>query len=35
MLDSMMLLAFAALALVMAGLVKWSDEIVKEGRGEK
>jgi hypothetical protein len=35
MLDSIMIISFAALTLAMAGFVKWSEETVKEGREEK
>ncbi|WP_139015516.1 MULTISPECIES: hypothetical protein [Metabacillus] len=35
MLDSIMILSFAALTLLMSGLVKWSEKIVTEGREEK
>lgn len=35
MLDSIMIISFTALTLAMAGFVKWSGDLVKEGREEK
>ncbi|MEK3807241.1 signal peptide protein [Metabacillus sp. SLBN-84] len=35
MLDIIMAVSFAALALLMAGLISWSEKIVNEGREEK